>query len=1064
MQTEDTIVLLAADPATAYREYLYRPRGRFARWINDWFEVVGAPGQRVREPTREGDILLDVTLGRAGRGRCITIAAGWQPLELSSGLPPGWLLLRPRRQAQLSQPLPVEPTVDITDQDVVYEPDGWITDPATGDFPTEHDFGEQVDADTHLPLDTAAAVPPFDSGERSTVTEPLLSTWESAKAVAWTNWMHPAVSSVTVGQIRTALSSYIDAAAVQAAINRQNRRESGEPIDAARPDTDAVLVECVHQFQVKCYCDRRQHDGLAGESTLDSLGLIVRSGSGFRGADRGNATALKRLHSDDYDERIKVLSSDEFSAANWFDAMVDPSVFGWRTKLGNGLHVLLVRRLRQAERHLLTLPAFRGLTPAALGAALRVTEAHGGARPSQAGSLSMHTFGLAIDIAYRANPWIHDATSWRAMRRAALLVSGISLIHDNAPAYFSALGSDPNRSTGNIWDELQQRNGELAAYFKLGEDAPALRAALQTGQVRGTAGLLEQQESADQAAARWHGWIEQDRESLAGADFRHHGPPGKGFLTHPRDLVIALRDHACLAWGAVDLGPGSRGSGDIMHFDARVGGVGQLLARGINFVPTAHPCLTKPARATLRGTADDTEAEAVVDAAPQVVDYLGGKLWTFEPETYALPVAVFCPKATLSRDSVEVLLFAHGLLRGCPRLSQVPAGFVTDAPFALGAIMHAAGQPMVLVVPLLDWACPGGEYAFAKGHEHWHGLARPDRLNRLLQEVLAEVGRVRRTAAPAVTSLVVAGHSRAYDFLEPLAEYRQHRAMRQGPLAKLSQVWAFDTTYAGRVDNWVDWVNSDPQLRVNVYYRPESKTGDVGEVFRRRRTARFAVTPVGERHCDVPATRLTELLDHARGRTSEPVQSEAEAFEYAHEAVGFEAEVLEAEALESEGEAIETQGGAIEAEEGDGGATQAGASVIYWPKPSTKRVVELVGYKFDFIPSGPGGTGTIEGNGLAWRHTGKYELLKNEPGMCQMKVMLGNDSAHSNDLDVILTVQGRNANVRGTAFKGQEREIKYPPDGEEAPLQGAGTTRDPFNITYANKRDPKNPVTIRWPV
>lgn len=32
MDMDDTIVLLAAAPATAYREYLYRPGGQFARW------------------------------------------------------------------------------------------------------------------------------------------------------------------------------------------------------------------------------------------------------------------------------------------------------------------------------------------------------------------------------------------------------------------------------------------------------------------------------------------------------------------------------------------------------------------------------------------------------------------------------------------------------------------------------------------------------------------------------------------------------------------------------------------------------------------------------------------------------------------------------------------------------------------------------------------------------------------------------------------------------------------------------------------------------------------------
>ena len=51
MQTEDAVVLLAAAPATAYREYLYRPRGPFARWIDDRFEVLARPGQRA---THEG--------------------------------------------------------------------------------------------------------------------------------------------------------------------------------------------------------------------------------------------------------------------------------------------------------------------------------------------------------------------------------------------------------------------------------------------------------------------------------------------------------------------------------------------------------------------------------------------------------------------------------------------------------------------------------------------------------------------------------------------------------------------------------------------------------------------------------------------------------------------------------------------------------------------------------------------------------------------------------------------------------------------------------------------------
>jgi hypothetical protein len=605
-------VPFALAPSRAYRELLYRPDGQLSHWIDTRFDIVARPGQRVSDPPQAGDIMLQVTLGQRGAGRCSILvdsslirqrssgahgAPGWYAaardvaaamnplqrriLDPSGYLPPGQLLLRPR-------------TMDTVD-----------------DVATNHELGEDDTEDrTPVPVDVAAAVPAFEPTERTAVVEPLLSARESAKVVAWNSRVHPATSGVTLDDIRDALRLYVDAPAVQAAIDRQNKRNPGDPIDASSAATDAVLVECVHQFQKKCYCEKREHDGQAGESTLDSLGLIARAGSGLRGADRGNVRAQQRLN--ERNREIKAVTGDEFSATNWFDRMTDPSVFGMKTKLGNGLHVVLVRKLRQVERHLLALPAFRGLTPSALGNALGLSEKHGGARPTQTGSTSVHTFGLAIDIAYKANPWVRSAASWRALQRAASLVSGTSLTQRSAPEYFSSLGSDPARSTGQVWDELQQRNAELVAYIELGNDAMALRSVLQSGQARGTAGLVGPGESLDDAVTRWRTRIRQDRQALAGGDFGNHEPPGKGFLTHNRDLVIALRDHGCLAWGAVDLGPGARGSGDIMHFDARIDGVGRALTRGTKaFMPSiGHPCL--------RGTSSTDEAsvdEASVDEA-----------------------------------------------------------------------------------------------------------------------------------------------------------------------------------------------------------------------------------------------------------------------------------------------------------------------------------------------------------------------------------------------------------------------------------------------------------------
>jgi hypothetical protein len=235
-------------------------------------------------------------------------------------------------------------------------------------------------------------------------------------------------------------------------------------------------------------------------------------------------------------------------------------------------------------------------------------------------------------------------------------------------------------------------------------------------------------------------------------------------------------------------------------------------------------------------------------------------MWTFASATHPQPVAVFCPKAALGRQDVEVLVFAHGLLGGCKGPKSFPSGLVTDPPFRLGRAVDESGRPIVLVVPLLDWANPCGGDTFGRGHKRWHPLGSPAVLNVVIDEALKEVGRVQGIAAPAVTNLVVAGHSRAYDLLEPLAASRADPAMRQGALARLSQVWAFDTTYAGDVSAWIDWLVSNPALQVQVFYRPGSKTGSVGDKFHAARKDRLLVTKVEEGHCAVPARRLPQLM------------------------------------------------------------------------------------------------------------------------------------------------------------------------------------------------------------
>ena len=117
MDTDDT-ALLAVAPAAVYRECLYRPGGQLARWVGDRFDVVARPGQRIDQPAREGDVFLEVTLGHLSRGRSVTLAAHNLQLVPAPGrLGYGQLLLRPRRHAELTAPLPVEPVGQLAGLD-----------------------------------------------------------------------------------------------------------------------------------------------------------------------------------------------------------------------------------------------------------------------------------------------------------------------------------------------------------------------------------------------------------------------------------------------------------------------------------------------------------------------------------------------------------------------------------------------------------------------------------------------------------------------------------------------------------------------------------------------------------------------------------------------------------------------------------------------------------------------------------------------------------------------------------------------------------------------------------
>lgn len=485
-------------------------------------------------------------------------------------------------------------------------------------------------------MDSASAVPPFVDAKRQKIDQPLLSPPESASAIRWNERKHPAESGVEPEEILDALAFYVDAAAVEDAIAAHNSRHPGNQITTGNGTVDAVFIECVHQFQKKCFIEKNQRDGKAGESTLDSLGLVARPG--LHSWNKVNDTAQSRLKRTG--SAVANGTGGEFEASDWFDHMANPAVFGFT--FNRGIHLVLLRKLRLAERHLLTLPAYEAMTPVELGKALGMGERHKGSRP-EADTASMHTFGLAIDIGYRVNPWIRRSSSRDAIRRAALLTGGRRLTRNPITKEFNALGTDSALSTRDVYDGVAALDAALREYLACETDPTALQSAIRSRVEDETDGVVDQGESEANAETRWTAQVKQDRRALERDDFKGHHSPEKGFLNLPKDLVIALREHACLAWGGCDIGGGEFGSGDMMHFDARAEGVGRRLARTRTrsgkrgFIPPERRCMA-PAAAGSEGTSASSDPPGTSDAEETAGDDFAPSGSQNQPDSLRPPI------------------------------------------------------------------------------------------------------------------------------------------------------------------------------------------------------------------------------------------------------------------------------------------------------------------------------------------------------------------------------------------------------------------------------------------
>jgi hypothetical protein len=416
--------------------------------------------------------------------------------------------------------------------------------------------------DTYSLSETASEVlEQFQVATQTNTLAPILSVALNLKATK-ANKKSLGSSGIATADIYAALSRSVDVGLVVRALTAENQKDSNKVkyLMEGEGATDSVFTEVVHQFQALNYLNPGERDGVAGRSVLETLGFFHHKLKGSL-----NTTSLYgQVQLNQIKDQVARDTMKEFTAATWFNNLVKPSWLG--VKIGDGIHILLLRKLKEAEAWLLAQPKYAGMSPVALGTALGLkgSSRYSGARLSKVGE-GMHSVGLALDIDVSGNPWIgagwikHDPE--KKLERIKFLetlrkASGERLPGSTIFSYLDSLATSSGSDTAKVFQILKEKNDQFIKYLQKKENADELKY-----------------------------WTNSET-------FKHQSPL-KGFLNLHPDLVFALRHIAGLAWGAIDFG--YKASGDIMHFDMRTVGVGKSIAAQIHaHVPfTGHPTLDK---------------------------------------------------------------------------------------------------------------------------------------------------------------------------------------------------------------------------------------------------------------------------------------------------------------------------------------------------------------------------------------------------------------------------------------------------------------------------------------
>jgi hypothetical protein len=244
-----------------------------------------------------------------------------------------------------------------------------------------------------------------------------------------------------------------------------------------------------------------------------------------------------------------ILRDAGFDPGTWYANFTTISFLG--ITIAPAIHVDLATHLKDTEKKLVEDYGGPDKKPAEAAKALGITSIGGSREYPTSAALSMHLFGLALDVNYTANPFISESANEVFARAGALIGEKNVKFTQRATAKF---------------EEIAWIDNVMQVYFSYLDDDKALEGALGRATDAPWKGM-----SVDAAKKR----IKTDLDDVT-AKWERSGAAQKAVIKAGgiTDLDRRFVEGIGLHWGA--------SYGDIMHFDMRNKGSGAKINAAIN--------------------------------------------------------------------------------------------------------------------------------------------------------------------------------------------------------------------------------------------------------------------------------------------------------------------------------------------------------------------------------------------------------------------------------------------------------------------------------------------------